>query len=138
MKIERNNSEVISNITIYLDVLANRTPHVISYSGFQSGSGDIKLNVNKVISFNDYSKKENLEKTEPRVADLFKDPQDRYSIWQETNMPQVIQTEKFFQQKNSYIEQNPVRKNYVDDASHWLFSSAHKSNKIYIHALSEL
>lgn len=61
MKIERNHSEDISNITIYLDVLANRTPHVISYSGFQGGSGDIKLNVNKVTSFNDYSKKENLD-----------------------------------------------------------------------------
>lgn len=57
MKIERNHSEDISNITIYLDILANRTPHVISYSGFKGGDGGIELNVNKVTSFNDYSKK---------------------------------------------------------------------------------
>ncbi|MUK42557.1 hypothetical protein GNP61_13455 [Aliivibrio fischeri] len=60
MKIERNHSEDISNITIYLDVLANRTPHVISYSGFQGGSGDINLSINKITSFNDYSKNESL------------------------------------------------------------------------------
>ena len=81
---------------------------------------------------------ENLEKTEPRVADLFKDPQDRYSIWQETNMPQVIQSEKFFRQKNTYIEQNPVRKKYVDEISHWLYSSAHKNKKIIISSLFDL
>ncbi len=76
----------------------------------------------------------NIKKTEPRVADLFM-RDDRFSIWQKTNMPQLIESEKFFIQKKNYIEENPVRKNYVLSPEHWVHSSANPRTPIVIESL---
>ncbi|MDD5731748.1 MAG: transposase [Patescibacteria group bacterium] len=46
------------------------------------------------------------------------------SIWQETNYPELIESEKFLQQKIDYIYNNPVIKGYVDEPQHYLYSSA--------------
>ncbi|MDD5731906.1 MAG: transposase [Patescibacteria group bacterium] len=45
-------------------------------------------------------------------------------IWQETNYPELIESEKFLQQKIDYIYNNPVIKGYVDEPQHYLYSSA--------------
>src|SRR4030042_4555428 len=45
-------------------------------------------------------------------------------IWQSTNYPEAIKTQPFFNQKIKYIHQNPVRKEYVDSAEKWFYSSA--------------
>jgi REP element-mobilizing transposase RayT len=80
----------------------------------------------------------NMEKTEPAVADLFKDKHGKFSVWKKTNMPQLIQTDKFFGQKKNYIENNPVRKRYVDIPEHWFFSSAHKQDKLAISEIEDV
>ena len=79
----------------------------------------------------------NMQKTEPTVAELFKGEGDKYSIWQKTNMPKLVETEKFFAQKKEYIEFNPVRKNYVELPEHWVHSSASSNSPIIIDDLWE-
>jgi len=68
--------------------------------------------------------KENLETTEPCVLQLFVDDKGKYQFWQKTNAPKKIENPKFYRQKLNYIHQNPVRKGYVADSEHWLWSSA--------------
>ena len=47
-----------------------------------------------------------------------------YSVWQETFRSEVIYTEKFLMQKLDYLHQNPVRRNLVENAVDWQYSSA--------------
>jgi putative transposase len=51
--------------------------------------------------------------------------QDRdYQVWQEGSHPQQIQDEEMMRQKVTSTHNNPVRRGYVDDATHWRYSSA--------------
>ena len=45
-------------------------------------------------------------------------------VWQETNYPELIESEKFLQQKVNYMYNNPVLKGYVGEPKDWLYSSA--------------
>jgi putative transposase len=45
-------------------------------------------------------------------------------IWQPTQHPEGIVSEKFWQQKVNYIHENPVRKGFVTRPEDWRFSSA--------------
>ncbi len=47
-----------------------------------------------------------------------------YQFWQEGVHPERIQGEQMMRQKIDYIHQNPVKRGYVDEASHWRYSSA--------------
>nr|WP_225938491.1 transposase [Leptothermofonsia sichuanensis] len=47
----------------------------------------------------------------------------QYQMWQEGAHPQAILDWKMFQQKLAYIHNNPVQRGYVDDPSHWRYSS---------------
>ena len=56
-----------------------------------------------------------------------KDPQrvDRpYQLWQEGSHPQQIASAEVMRQKLEYIHNNPVKRGYVDDPTHWRSSSA--------------
>jgi len=46
------------------------------------------------------------------------------TIWQRENWPEVIETERFLDQKINYIYNNPVKKGYVSRSEDWLYSSA--------------
>ena len=74
----------------------------------------------------------NLEKTEPRVAQLFRDSNGQTQIWKPTNMPILLETEKVYFQKINYIEQNPVKKNYVEFPQYWKYSSANPNSPLPI------
>jgi len=51
--------------------------------------------------------------------------QDRdYQCWEEGSHPQLIQNEQILRQKLDYIHFNPVKRGYVDEPSHWRYSSA--------------
>jgi len=69
--------------------------------------------------------KKNMQTNEPLVAQLFFDKDKNFSVWKKTNMPIMLETEKVFHQKWRYIENNPVKKEYVTSSDHWLHSSAH-------------
>ena len=45
-------------------------------------------------------------------------------IWQRENFPKVIESDDFFEQKISYIYQNPVKAGYVFKPEDWKYSSA--------------
>lgn len=47
-----------------------------------------------------------------------------YQFWQEGAHPELIQDEDMMRQKVDYIHQNPVKRGYIDRASHWRYSSA--------------
>ena len=47
-----------------------------------------------------------------------------FEFWEKTNMPKIIESEKYFNQKLDYIHNNPIEKGYVDAAEDWTYSSA--------------
>jgi len=79
----------------------------------------------------------NIVVTEPNIEKLFVETDGTYSIWQDTNMPIVLESEKVFQQKLKYILENPVRKNYVSEESFWYWSSANDGCELKIDEVSE-
>ncbi len=48
----------------------------------------------------------------------------RYQLRQEGVQPKLIETEAMLRQKLEYIHNNPVRRGYVSDPTHWRYSSA--------------
>jgi len=68
----------------------------------------------------------NIRRTEPTLIKLFLKNAGRHSVWEKTNMPKIVMNNKFFLQKKQYIENNPVRRRYVELPEHWIYSSAHK------------
>ncbi|MEP7376024.1 MAG: transposase [Chitinophagaceae bacterium] len=47
-----------------------------------------------------------------------------YQFWKQDNHPMLLATDKFIAQKLSYIHENPIRAGFVQEASHWQYSSA--------------
>jgi len=47
-----------------------------------------------------------------------------YQLWQEGSHPQQIQSDEMMLQKLEYMHNNPIRRGYVEQASHWRYSSA--------------
>jgi putative transposase len=47
-----------------------------------------------------------------------------FQFWQEGSHPEQIQNEDMMWQKLDYIHNNPLRRGYVGDATHWRYSSA--------------
>lgn len=47
-----------------------------------------------------------------------------YQVWQEGIQPKLIQTDVMMISKIKYIHHNPVKRGYIDEASHWRYSSA--------------
>jgi putative transposase len=48
----------------------------------------------------------------------------KYQLWAEESHPQKILNQEMMLQKLDYIHNNPVRRGYVDDPTHWRYSSA--------------
>jgi len=46
-----------------------------------------------------------------------------HQVWQRENFPELIESEKFLEQKVNYIHINPVRKGYVIKPEDWKYSS---------------
>ena len=47
-----------------------------------------------------------------------------YQVWQEGFHPQIITSEEVLKQKVEYIHNNPVKNGVVEEAEHWIYSSA--------------
>jgi REP element-mobilizing transposase RayT len=75
--------------------------------------------------------KQNIKQTEPNILKLFSD-KDEYQFWGKTNMPRVIESEKFYNQKLEYIHNNPVKKNYVILPEYWYWSSANEKCRLKV------
>jgi putative transposase len=83
-------------------------------------------------SFTSKKLKENILSTEPNILNLFQDKNGKYEFWKKTNMPKIIENEKYFLQKKAYIENNPVRKQYVKNPEDWIFSSANPDSPLLL------
>jgi putative transposase len=62
-----------------------------------------------------------------RQLDLFRarHKHDRdYQLWQEGSHPEVILDDGMMWQKLEYIHNNPLRRGYVEESTHWRYSSA--------------
>ena len=81
--------------------------------------------VRDLKTFTSKELKKNIIVTEPNILKLFEE-KGRYQFWQKTNMPELIVNEDFYITKAKYIEQNPVRKGYVREPEHWVYSSANE------------
>ena len=71
-----------------------------------------------------------LEKSEPLLSDLFRTADGKYRIWQKTNRPILLESESVFNQKAKYIENNPVKKGYVEKPEYWRYSSANSNSLV--------
>lgn len=76
--------------------------------------------------------KKNILSTEPNLIKLFIDESGKFRLWQDTNMPILIESEKVFVQKLIYIHNNPVSKNYVLKPEYWYWSSANPECPIQV------
>ncbi|MBI5413986.1 hypothetical protein HZA38_00530 [Candidatus Peregrinibacteria bacterium] len=88
-----------------------------------------------LCDFKKYTSRElmkNILLAEPHVAELFPQKNGKFKIWQETNCPIIIESEKFFLQKQQYIHENPVRKQYVENPEYWYWSSANPTQPLKI------
>ena len=47
-----------------------------------------------------------------------------HKVWNEGNHPILVEDEYMFREKLNYLHDNPVRKGFVDQPEHWLYSSA--------------
>ena len=54
----------------------------------------------------------------------------QFQLWQEGSHPKIIETEAMMRQKLEYIHENPVKRGYVSDPTHWRYSSARNYAKI--------
>jgi len=80
---------------------------------------------------------ENIKQFEPNMLRIFQSKNSNFEIWSKTNMPEIIETERFFQQKTDYILNNPVKRNYVINAEDWYWSSANKLCRLKINDIYE-
>jgi REP element-mobilizing transposase RayT len=53
-----------------------------------------------------------------------------FQLWQEGSHPKLIETEAMMRQKLGYIHENPVKRGYVSDPTHWRYSSARNYARI--------
>lgn len=60
----------------------------------------------------------NIKRTEPSILKLFINKKNKIQLWQKTNMPELIESEKFFNQKIEYIHNNPLKRVYVTRPEH--------------------
>ena len=69
---------------------------------------------------------------EPWITNLFVGSNWKFSIWKESNMPKLVESEQYYFQKRNYIEQNPMKKWYVNNPQDWKYSSANMGSPIII------
>ena len=80
---------------------------------------------------------ENIQKSEPNILKLFSNKDGPYQLWSKTNLPELIESENFFNQKISYIHNNPVKRNYVFIPENWYWSSANPGSKLKVDSIYE-
>jgi REP element-mobilizing transposase RayT len=68
----------------------------------------------------------NIRQFEPAMLKIFQNKEGNFEFWSKTNMPETIETERFFLQKINYIHNNPVKRNYVLNIEEWYWTSANK------------
>ncbi len=112
-------------LTIYGYVVLENHVHLIaSASDLAKEIGDFKSFTARQIIDSLRAAKE-VSFLEQLRSHMLRHKSDReYQLWQEGSHPQQIGDEEMMRQKLEYIHLNPVKRGYVDDPTHWRYSSA--------------
>ena len=113
------------NLKLYSYVILENHIHIVAQSDdiAKSMAKFKRHTARKLITL---LQKENV-KTIPEQLIFYKKSHksDReYQLWQEGIQPKLIQSDTMMISKINYIHNNPVKRGYVDEASHWRYSSA--------------
>lgn len=118
------------NLKIFSYVFMINHIHLLVFSNDVSGfARDFKKFTSREILAN-------IQKTEPSILKLFSSEEGN-QFWSKTNMPELIDSDKFFAQKSNYIHNNPVKRNYVEIAENWHWSSANPNSEIKVESVYE-
>ena len=98
---------------------------MLNHLHFIAEADDLSAVIRDMKSFLSKELKKNIQHHEPDVLTIF-ETDGKYGLWQKTNYPKLINSEKFLNQKIEYIHYNPVRKGYVHSPEDWRWSSASK------------
>ena len=112
-------------LTLYAYVMVEHHLHLIASSAeLAKEIGDFKsYTARQIIDFFEARHADSIL-TQLRSAKLPTKRDREYQLWQEGSHPQLIQHDEMMRQKIEYIHNNPVKKGYVDDPTHWRYSSA--------------
>ncbi len=102
---------------------------MLNHIHFIGSAPDLIAVLRDFKSFTSKEFSKNIYAFEPQVSKLF-ETESGFRFWQRTNEPKIIESENFFEQKVSYIHENPVRKQYVEKPEHWVWSSANPHQDI--------
>jgi REP element-mobilizing transposase RayT len=105
-------------------ILENHLHFIASGNDLSATIGDFKsFTARRVIDFLE-SRKVRMLLMQLRHLKAKHKVESEYQVWQEGNHPQKIETDEMMRQKLEYIHYNPVKRGYVDDPTHWRYSSA--------------
>ncbi len=112
-------------LKIYAYVFMINHLHLLVYSpDVQGFVRDFK----KYTSFRIFK---NINETEPSIIKLFRnEPPNNFQLWAKTNMPKLVTSNEFMNQKIDYIHNNPVKRSYVIKPEYWYWSSANPESGI--------
>ena len=108
---------------------------MLNHMHFIVSSPDVAGFIRDFKKFTSKRLHENILKTEPDVLKLFVDGNGSFEFWGKTNMPKLIESVDFFENKVQYIHNNPVKKNYVTQPEYWYWSSANHMCEVEIDSL---
>lgn len=112
-------------LTLYAYVMVEHHLHLVASSAeLAKEIGDFKsYTARQIIDFFEARQTVSIL-TQLQAAKLPTKRDRQYQLWQEGSHPQLIQHDEMMRQKIEYIHNNPVKKGYVDDPTHWRYSSA--------------
>ncbi len=112
-------------LTIYAYVIMENHLHLVAASpDLSKEMGDFKsFTARQIIDYLEDKQAQNVLQQMAQAKPAYKWDRD-YQVWQEGSHPQLIQGEEMMRQKITYIHHNPVKRGYVDDPTHWRYSSA--------------
>lgn len=82
-------------------------------------------------SYTSYRIKKDIEINEPQILKIFTE-NGEFNLWSKTSMPKLVETENYYLQKEKYIIENPLKKQYVNREEDWYWSSANSYCKLKI------
>jgi REP element-mobilizing transposase RayT len=124
-----NRFEILENCFVYCQQHKNLEIYafafMLNHLHFIGRADDLSAVIHDMKTFLSKEFKKNILCHEPNLLTIF-ETDGKYSLWQKTNYPKLINSEKFLKQKIEYIHYNPVRKGYVHCPEDWRWSSACK------------
>ena len=81
-------------------------------------------NIREAIEQNPYESRKDWILKQFRLAARKNSDTNEYQFWQRYSHPIELNTIGVTHQRLEYLHQNPVKSGFVEDPSHWLYSSA--------------